>query len=163
MTRQNALLRLHEHLLRRRDRLGNKMAGELAYLHEFKAADAIGDSADLAFEAGGYEMWSRLAELDDREFNQIERALARWQQGMYGICDGGSWNCQIKIPVARLNALPYTLFCIHCERELEKHQGGRGQQTKGNWGQISDAQAAMQDQRINLSEMERDLQGNRQG
>ena len=99
-------------------------------------------------------MSSRLAELDDRELSQIERALARLQQGMYGICEGGSGNCQKKIPVARLNALPYTPFCINCEREMEKHPGGLGRQNTGNWGQVSNAQAPMQDQRINLSELE---------
>lgn len=117
----------------------------------------------MAFEANGDELSSRLAELDDRELSQVERALARLQQGMYGICEGGSANCQKKIPVARLNALPYTPFCINCERELEKHQSGPGRQSTGPWGHIFDAQAAMQDQRINLSELEMDLSGNRRG
>ncbi len=163
MTRRNALLRLHQQLLARREDLGNKLAGELADLHDCKAADATGDSADLAFEAGGGEMSSRLAELDDRELSQIERTLARWKQGRYGICDGGSWNCQKKIPVALLNALPHTPFCINCEREVEKHLDGLGRQTKGNWGQISDAQAPLQDHRMNLSELERDLSDRRRG
>lgn len=37
------------------------------------------------------------------------------------MCECGSWNCQKKIPVARLNALPNPPFCINCERQLEKH------------------------------------------
>src|ERR1700736_6458253 len=121
MNRRNALLRLHENLLARRERLRKKLAGELAYLHDCNAAECTGDSADLAFEAGGDEMSSRLAGLAGKGRNQIERALARWKQSMYGICDGGSWNCQKKIPAARLKALPYTTFCINCEREMEKH------------------------------------------
>jgi hypothetical protein len=32
MNRRHALLRLHENLLARRERLGQKLAGELAYL-----------------------------------------------------------------------------------------------------------------------------------
>jgi DnaK suppressor protein len=163
MNRRNALLRLHENLLARRERLSKKLAGELAYLHDGNAADATGDSADLAFEADGGEMSSRLAELNDRELSRIERALARWKQGTYGICDGGSWNCQKKIPVARLKALPYTPFCINCGREMEKHLDGLGRQTTGNWGQISDAQAPMRDERINLSELERDLVASERG
>jgi DnaK suppressor protein len=163
MARRNALLRLHEKLLARREGVSQQLAAELAYLHDCKAADAIGDSADLAFEAGGDEMSSRLAELDDRELSQIERALARWEQGMYGICDGSSWNCQKRIPVARLNALPYTAFCINCEREMEKHLDGVGRLSAGNWGRISDAEALMQDKEINLSELEMDLSGSRRG
>ncbi|MCI0640093.1 MAG: TraR/DksA C4-type zinc finger protein [Gemmataceae bacterium] len=159
MNGRNALLRMHQALLARRERLCKKLAGELAFLHNSKAADAIGDSADLAFEADGDEMSSRLAELDDRELSQIELALARLKHGMYGICAGGSWNCQKKIPVARLNTLPYTPYCINCEREMEKHRGGLGRQTKGNWGRIADAQAPMQDQRLNLCQLEMELSG----
>jgi hypothetical protein len=82
MSRPNALLRLHKNLLACRERLGRKLAGELANLHDGRSTNATGDSADLAFEASGDEVSSRLAELDDRELSQIERALARWNQGM---------------------------------------------------------------------------------
>jgi DnaK suppressor protein len=163
MARRDALLRLHKTLLARRAHLREKLAGELANLRDFNAADATGDSADAAFEAGGDEMTSRLAELEDRDLGHIERALARLQQGTYGICEGGSANCQKRIPVARLNALPYTPFCINCEREREMHPDGLALESIGNWGQISDAQAPMQDQRINLSELEMDLSGNQRG
>src|ERR1700676_4366281 len=138
MARRDALLRLHKTLLARRADLRGKLAGELANLREFRAADSAGDSADAAFEAGGDEMSSQLAQLDDRELSHIERALARLQQGTYGTCEGGSENCQKKIPVARLNALPYAPFCIICERELELHPDGLALQSMGNWGQISD-------------------------
>jgi DnaK suppressor protein len=153
MTRQNALLRLHQNLLARRDSLSNKLAGDLADLRDFRAADSTGDSADLAFEAGSDEMSSRFVELDDRELSKIERALARWQRGTFGICEG----CQKRIPLARLNALQFTPFCITCEREMEKSPDGQARQSIGNWGRICDVQGPLQDQRINLSELERDL------
>src|SRR5689334_22764484 len=114
MARRDALLRLHKTLLARRAHLRAKLTGELVDLREFRAADSAGDNADAAFEADGDEMSSQLAELDDRELSQIERALARLQQGRYGVCEGGSANCQKKIPLARLNALPYAPFCINC-------------------------------------------------
>jgi len=155
MIRRNALIRLHEDLLARRERLRKKLAGELAYLQDCNAADASGDSADLAFDADGDEMSSRLAELDDRELSKIQRALAHWNLGTYGVCE----CCQKPIALARLNALPYTLFCITCERAMEKHLDGRSQMMKGKWGQVVDAQALMQDERVNLSELERVLSG----
>src|SRR5262245_20478063 len=117
MARRDALLRLHKSLLGRRNDLRKKLAGELADLREFKAADSTGDSADAAFESGSDEMASQLAELDARELHQIDRALHRLKQGTYGVCEG----CQVKIPVSRLNALPYTTFCIDCQREREKY------------------------------------------
>jgi DnaK suppressor protein len=159
MTRPIALLRLHKNLLACRERLGRKLTGELAYLHDCKSADATGDSADLAFDAGGDEVSSRLAELDDRELGRIERALARWQQGLYGICE----SCQRPIPVARLNALPYTASCISCERVMEKFPNAEARQGGGRWGRISDAQAPMQDKRISLAELERGLSDSRRG
>src|SRR5262245_50189000 len=117
MARRDALLRLHQSLLARRSDLRKKLAGELAGLREFKAADSTGDSADVAFESGSDEMASQLAEFDARELHQIDRALVRLKQGTYGVCEG----CQCKIPVSRLNALPYTTFCIECQREREKY------------------------------------------
>jgi RNA polymerase-binding transcription factor len=125
MARRTALLRLARSLLARRANLRQKLTGELANLCNFKAADFIGDRADLAFETRSDEMSSQLAELDARELNQVERALVRLKQGTYGLCEGGSENCQKRIPLSRLNALPYTTLCINCEREMEKHANWR--------------------------------------
>jgi DnaK suppressor protein len=162
MARQKALIRLHKSLLAWRERLCEKRAGDLAYLGDWNAASAAGDSADLAFEADGGEISSRLTDLDDRELSQIERALARWNQGLYGICEGGSWKCQKEIPVGRLNALPYATYCIQCERALELRFDVRVSPGTGSWDQIDDAQAPMRDERINFGELERDVSGSRQ-
>ena len=70
MTRRDALLGLQTTLLARRKELRKLLAGELAYLHDFHAADAGGDIADLAFGAGSDEMSSRLAELDAVDLRQ---------------------------------------------------------------------------------------------
>jgi DnaK suppressor protein len=157
MTRRNALLRLHQCLLARRRGLGKKLAGDLANLRDFRAADSNGDNADLAFEADGDEMSSRLAELDGRELNQIERALARSQRGTLGICE----SCEKQIPLARLNALPHTAFCIGCERELEGHPTVLPRVTKGNWALVVDAHARMHDQGVDLTELETQMSGER--
>src|SRR3954465_4620076 len=126
MARRDALLRLHKSLLARREHLRRKLAGELANLGYFKRADTTGDSVDVAFETGSDEMTSQLAELDARELHQIERALDRLKQGTYGVCEGGDEDgdpCGTKIPVARLNALPYTTLCIDCQRQMERYPG----------------------------------------
>lgn len=156
MTRRTILSRLHRGLLARRQDLDNKRAFELAYLNDSGAADTVGDSADLAFEGAGDEMSSRLAELDDRDISQIDQALARWKQGTYGLCG----SCRKEISVTRLNAVPHTPFCINCERDMEKRLGP-GRRIKDNWGQISDGQVSMQDERINLSEAEMGMSGSR--
>jgi RNA polymerase-binding transcription factor len=149
MTRQEALLQLQKTLLTRKEELRKLLAGELAYLHDFKAADATGDSADLAFEAGSDEISSRLAELDARELDQVERVLTRSKQGTYGLCEGDSVQCQHTIPMARLNALPCATFCISCERELEKTPLLQARQFTGSWAQVHDFQPPKGDPRVN--------------
>lgn len=154
MTRRNTLLRLHENLLARKEVVGKKLAGELAYLHDCKAADVSGDSADRAFDADSDELSSRLAELDARELSQIERAAARLQQRAYRVCEGGGDNCTKRIPLARLNARPHATLCINCERDMEKHPDWQNRRTF-RWDRVVDPQAVTQDQRINFAEMER--------
>jgi DnaK suppressor protein len=39
--------------------------------------------------------------------------------GKYGSCE----YCGGKIPMARLNALPYATMCIECQREAERSGG----------------------------------------
>src|SRR5436853_909039 len=136
MAREDALLRLHNSLISRRDHLRKKLTEELANLREM-VADSTGDSADAAFDAGSDEMASQLAEFDARELGQIERALTRLKQGTYGLCE----VCQAKIPVARLNALPYTTFCINCQREMEKYPDWEDRRNAGNWEKVFDAEA----------------------
>jgi DnaK suppressor protein len=160
MPRRDALLRLYERLLARRAYQRKKLAGELANLLDFKAADSTGDSVDGAFETSSDEMSSQLAELDARELGQIERALARLMRGKYGVCEGGSRTCQRKIPAARLNALPYTTLCINCEQETEKYPAWLDRRGAGNWEEVFDWEAPLERQRINLSELEMELSSN---
>jgi DnaK suppressor protein len=158
MARRDALLRLHKSLLARRADLRKKLANDLENLrNDVKSSDSTGDAADAAFESGSDEMASQLAELDSRELSQIERALVRLKQGTYGLCE----SCQGKIPVGRLNALPYTTLCIECQREMEKYPdwSDRG---VGNWEKVYDAATPLEDQReVDLSELEIDLPSNR--
>jgi len=122
-------------------------------LRDFKAAHATGDSADAAFEGDSDEVSSQLAQLDSRVLSQAERALMRLKQGKYGICE----NCERKIALTRLNALPYATLCIDCERQMEEYTGRHDRSGKGNWGQVIDSDAPAGDQRVSLCEMEMSL------
>jgi|SRR5438270_7053190 len=152
MARRDALLRLHKTLLARRAAMRKALAGELADLRNFKAES--GDSVDVAFDSGSEEISTQLAELEARELNQIERALARMKQGTYGLCE----HCQCKIPVARLNALPYSTTCIDCKREMEHYPGWAGGRGAGDWEKVFSAGAPQEEEReVNISEIEMDL------
>src|SRR5262249_15694930 len=135
----------------RRAELRKRQGGELEDLRNYKATDQTGDSADAAFDSGSEELASQLAELEARELGQIERAVLRMKQGTYGLCEG----CQTKIPVARLNALPYSTACIKCQREMEltgdwdEHRAGQ------KWDKICDGGEERPE--INLNDLEMDL------
>jgi DnaK suppressor protein len=157
MARRDALLRLHKSLLSRRSDIRKKLADELDGLRNIKATDATGDSADVAFESGTEEMASQLAELDARELHQIERALQRLKQGTYGVCEG----CGCKIPVGRLNALPYTTLCIACQREMEKYPDWADRRSAANWEHVYEAASLEEQREVDISEIEIDLSSNR--
>jgi len=152
MAREDALLRLNKSLLARRDHLRKKLSEELANLRDM-GTDSTGDAADAAFDAGSDEMSSQLAEFDARELTQIERALVRLRQGTYGLCEA----CQKKIPIGRLNALPYTTMCIECQREMEQYPDWSSRRGSGNWEQVADLHSAYEDQpQVRLSDLEID-------
>src|ERR1700730_15607914 len=149
MARREALLRLHKTLMARRTALRKALAGALAHLRSFKTD--TGDSADVAFDSGSEEIATQLAELEARELSQIERALTRMKQGTYGICE----ICQIKIPVARLNALPYSTTCIKCQREMENYPDWAERRGGVDWEKVSEAEAPLEEPRdVDLSSME---------
>src|SRR5436305_14387875 len=134
MARRDALLRLHKTLMTRATALRRVLAGELEDLRNSKARDTIGDTADAAFDSGNEEVASQLAELEARELRQIERAIARMKQGNYGLCE----FCQVKIPVARLNALPYSTTCVNCQREMENYPGWADRRGGVDWEKVSE-------------------------
>ena len=154
MARRDALLRLHNTLAARREDILRKLRDDLDSLRQGKSSDASGDQADAAFGAGSDEMHSQLAELDSRELSQIDRALARLKQGTYGLCE----CCQGKIPIGRLNALPYTTLCIECQREMEKYPDWDGGYAAGSWEKVYDSARALEEPReVNLNDLEIDL------
>ena len=152
MARQDALLRLHKSLISRRTELRKRLGLELEELAHVKHSSASGDAADAAFDASGEEISSTLAELEAKELAQIERALRRLKSGAYGKCE----VCSIKIPIARLNALPFSTLCVNCQREMELDGGWAADHGGTDWGRIADGNP-MEDREVRLADIESDL------
>ena len=150
MARREALLRITKILLTRRNSLRKRLGTDLDELAQ-KNSFSSGDAADAAFETSGEEVASQLAELEAKELSQIEVALRRIKQGLYGVCNG----CEMKIPVARLNALPYSVLCIKCQRESETDSSWLQDRMATDWNKLSDASS--DDRDFSLSELEIDL------
>jgi RNA polymerase-binding protein DksA len=53
--------------------------------------------------------------VDETLFGQVAAALERLDAGTFGKC----LDCGRAIPEARLDAVPYTAYCIDCERNHE--------------------------------------------
>ncbi|MDB5310365.1 MAG: yocK 1 [Gemmataceae bacterium] len=153
MARSDALIRLHKALLARRTELRKRLGMELDDLSRGKGSQPSGDAADAAFESSGEEIASQLAELEAKELAQVERAVRRLKQGTYGKCEA----CAIRIPVARLNALPYSTLCIKCQREMETEGGWLAGRGETDWTRISDSDHSMEDRDVNISDLEIDM------
>lgn len=125
MARKDALVNLRTILVRRRDALRSALAGDLSLLKELRS-ESPGDVVDAAYDSAQDEISSQLAEVESRELASIENALERMKAGKYGQCE----VCGGRIPMARLNALPYATMCIECQRDLER-SGAGGPVTRG--------------------------------
>jgi DnaK suppressor protein len=147
MARKDAILNMRQVLVKRRDALRKALAGDLSLLQELKAQSS-GDVVDAALDSAHDEICSQLAEVESRELASIENALARMRDGTYGICEG----CGCKIPLARLNALPYATTCINCQREAERE--GVGGAADVDWGRLLDHNPGDVDLSINDIELD---------
>jgi DnaK suppressor protein len=130
MARTEALLNLRTILIRRRDALRSALAGDLSLLKELRS-ESPGDVVDAAYDSAQDEISSQLAEVESRELASIENALERMKAGKYGVCE----VCNGKIPMARLNALPYATMCIDCQRDLERTGGSMRREEPENLGE----------------------------
>ena len=74
------------------------------------------DTYDLASDARDREINLILTDRDRDKLQAIDDALARVDDGTYGVCE----SCESDIAEGRLEALPFTRLCISCQAEREK-------------------------------------------
>ncbi len=78
--------------------------------------DGIQDLADKAASAYSKELNFSLSDGERNMLMQIEEAFNRIREGNYGVCT----NCGATIGEKRLQAIPWTPFCIDCAELQEK-------------------------------------------
>ncbi len=120
-TRAKSLLKLREELIERRDILRRDLSEEEDELTFDQNNPQVGDLADAALDSAENELEYQLVEVGTREFGQIERAIKRFEEGTYGICEA----CQAPIPIARLKVLPFAGMCVRCQ-QLADEENNRG-------------------------------------
>ncbi len=79
-----------------------------------KAPDAL-DEVQLA---GERELAIRNLDRDSNMLRQIRRALARIDDGSYGVC----LHCDEDISPKRVAAVPWAAFCIKCQEQVDRHE-----------------------------------------
>ena len=145
MSRKESINKMRDLLVTRRNALRKALAGDLSLLKQLREQTG-GDVVDAALDAAQDEISSQLAEVESRELANIERALVRIKNGSYGECE----VCGDKIPVARLNALPYATSCIECQRAAESNGGFGG--AGNDWSRVLDG--GFTDTDVSFSDLE---------
>lgn len=145
MSRNDSLLRLHQRLVGKRDALRDKLSiNSPAHLNE------VGDLLDAAHEGETLELNSRLKSLETRELRLVERAIQMIREGLYGVCE----TCQNSIPIARLQALPYSVLCVECQRLDEEN--GETEDTEVNWDNACEYEGRFSDREITIDDLNMD-------
>lgn len=103
-------------LLRKRDEITANLANELGDLESpaqhLADLEEMSDVRDMEAVFGIFEVGSGTLE-------QIDRALARIENGTYGVCE----DCGERIHTERLQALPFATQCVDCKRKAERQLG----------------------------------------
>ena len=106
-------------LLERREAL---LRGQRAHLELAGTRDTSPDAVDQAAGEAELALAVSAAHFEAEEMDDIDEALRRLEEGVYGTCA----DCEEAIPPARLEALPYALRCVACQEAHERTGGPTG-------------------------------------
>ena len=56
-----------------------------------------------------------VADIRRTQLTNLEESMTRLEQGTYGICEG----CGEKIDLQRLRLVPFTAYCLNCQKKEE--------------------------------------------
>lgn len=101
--------------------------GERIEVDALRAQDEAIEIGDRSVLVLGQDIELDRLERKRRELRQIDEALARLEEGGYGVCE----DCEAEIGEERLEILPFASRCVECEhrREVEERRietTGRG-------------------------------------
>lgn len=82
--------------------------------------EANGDDLDRICRATDHEFTLESVNLQTETLHKVEEALARIREGSYGVCE----HCGDDIPLQRLNAVPWTSYCVPCQEAFEAGRFG---------------------------------------
>lgn len=88
-----------------------KLQESIAQKLDERDEDRNPDRSDLAQSYTSRERDTALLAMEQQQLQQIEAALQRIEDGVYGKCT----ECGDPIPPERLEILPYATLCVRCQ------------------------------------------------
>jgi DnaK suppressor protein len=82
------------------------------------AIEKTPDALDEVQLAGERELAIRNLDRDSSLLRNVRGALGRISDGSYGIC----MHCEENIKPKRLDAVPWTKYCITCQEAVDRHE-----------------------------------------
>ena len=82
------------------------------------AIEKTPDALDEVQLAGERELAIRNLDRESSLLRGVRGALARIADGSYGIC----MHCEEEIKPKRLDAVPWTKYCIRCQEAADRHE-----------------------------------------
>ena len=82
------------------------------------AIEKTPDALDEVQLAGERELAIRNLDRESNLLRQVKGALARVADGSYGVC----MHCEEDIKPKRLDAVPWTKYCIRCQEAADRHE-----------------------------------------
>src|SRR5436190_24048397 len=82
------------------------------------AIEKTPDALDEVQLAGERELAIRNLDRESNLLRNVKGALARIAEGSYGVC----LHCEEDIKTKRLDAVPWTKYCIRCQEAADRHE-----------------------------------------
>ena len=82
------------------------------------AIEKTPDAIDEVQLAGERELAIRDLDRESNLLRNVKGALVRIADGSYGVC----MHCEEDIKIKRLDAVPWTKYCIKCQEAADRHE-----------------------------------------
>jgi len=82
------------------------------------AIEKTPDAIDEVQLAGERELAIRNLDRESSLLRDVRMALGRMNDGSYGVC----LHCEEEIKPKRLDAVPWTKYCIRCQEAADRHE-----------------------------------------
>ncbi len=107
-------------LLQKKEEIANEAGKTLSEMTD--QTSNVPDPNDRATIESGRSFELRIRDRERKLLSKIDEAIARIDDGSYGICE----DCGEEIGIKRLEARPVTMLCIDCKTIQETREKSKG-------------------------------------